>query len=118
MQCPYVGVGILGNKTQALINGISSSHTVVGRFLYQEPVSGTPGDNKRRVCIAAARRSWDLNNVGTGLKAGVAEEARIRGFATPAFAGCALSVYWREYIAWRYITQSYGVNRLWTWRSC
>ena len=97
---------------------ISSSHTVLGGCSSKNQFLAPPGDNKRRVCIAAARRSWDLNNVGTGLKAGVAEEARIRGFAAPAFAGCALSVYWREYIAWRYITQSYGVNRMGTWRLC
>lgn len=33
------------------------------------------------------------------------------------FAGCALSMVLREYIAWRYTAQCYGANRIATWRS-
>ena len=41
----------------------------------------------RRAALSAARRSWKfLRGV---LESGVAEEARIRGFASPAFAGYA-----------------------------
>jgi hypothetical protein len=41
----------------------------------------------------AARQSWVLRASVAGLlTADVAEEARTRGFAAPAFAGCALVV--------------------------
>src|SRR3954466_1268985 len=39
--------------------------------------------------LPAARRSWVLRASVAGREGGVAEEARTRGFAAPAFAGCA-----------------------------
>jgi len=53
---------------------------------------------------------------GAGLKAGVAEEARIRGFATPAFAGCALSMFERVYSMALYSAMLW-CNRMANWRS-
>jgi hypothetical protein len=42
------------------------------------------GDNP-----SAARRSWDPSWRQAGIPCGVAEGGRTRGFAAPAFAGCA-----------------------------
>jgi hypothetical protein len=33
-------------------------------------------------------------------RGGVAEEARTRGFATPAFTGCAFVEGWTSYVRW------------------
>ena len=43
----------------------------------------------RRAAPSAARRSWGPSWRQAGIPCGVAEEARTRGFAAPAFAGCA-----------------------------
>jgi hypothetical protein len=40
--------------------------------------------------LSAARRSWGPSWRQEATCGGVAEEARTRGFAAPAFAGCAL----------------------------
>jgi hypothetical protein len=48
--------------------------------------------HKHRNTWSVARRSWILRASVAGPEAGVAEEARTRGFATPVFTGCALVV--------------------------
>jgi hypothetical protein len=69
--------------------GVLSLELVTAALLLSpvEPVEGRLGKNTTAELTfsnsAVLGPSWRL-------KSGVAEEARTRGFATPAFAGCAL----------------------------
>ena len=48
------------------------------------------GKTQTPICMLAARRSWDLRDVSSWLKAGVAEETRTRGIGTTALAEIVL----------------------------
>jgi hypothetical protein len=69
---------------------------------------GAPDAQTKKKAEPAWQQLGDLETSGAsvgGPRAGVAEEARIRGFAAPAFAGCARMERIAYYIALRYITQ-------------
>src|SRR2546427_6366385 len=57
------------------------------RFFIRRPSFRLPKKTTAKLPDAVARRSWVLRGVNY---AGVAEEARTRGFVPPAFAGFAL----------------------------
>jgi hypothetical protein len=44
------------------------------------------GKTQTPICVLAARRSWNLGDVSSSLKAGVAEEARTGGLVTTVFS--------------------------------